>query len=99
MFKDVLSSTCQVSVGRIVLDLGSEAAWVLFPLEVTFCHWIFLCFHAVFTENSIRFFLQTHKTGNIGIIGNFVFPNNWGFPVYLEHLMLVSMKLDIIGCN
>ena len=39
-FKDLLSSTCQVRVGRIVLDLESEAAWVLFPLGVTFCHWI-----------------------------------------------------------
>ena len=30
--KDLLSSTCQVSVERIVLDLKSEAAWVLIPL-------------------------------------------------------------------
>ena len=44
-FKDFLSSTCQVRVERIVLDLESEAAWVLFPLGVTFCHWIF--FHVV----------------------------------------------------
>ena len=40
-FKDLLSSTCQVSVERIVLDLESEAAWVLFPPGVTFCYWIF----------------------------------------------------------
>ena len=40
-FKDLLRSTCQVSVGRIVLDLESEAAWVLFQIGVTFCHWIF----------------------------------------------------------
>ena len=40
-FRDLLSSTCQVSVERIVLDLESEAAWVLFPPQVTFCHWIF----------------------------------------------------------
>ena len=39
-FKDLLSGTCQVSVERIVLDLESEAAWVLFPLGVTFCHLI-----------------------------------------------------------
>ena len=26
---------------RIVFDLESEAAWVLFPLGVPFCHWIF----------------------------------------------------------
>ena len=30
--KDPLSSTCQVSVERIVLDLKSEAVWVLIPL-------------------------------------------------------------------
>ena len=30
--KDFLSSTCQVSVERIVLDLRSEATWVLIPL-------------------------------------------------------------------
>ena len=43
-FKDLLSSTCQVSGERIVLDLEWEAR-VLFPLGVTFCHWIF--FHIV----------------------------------------------------
>ena len=37
--------TCKVSVERIVLDLESEVAWVLFPLGVTFCHWDF--FHIV----------------------------------------------------
>ena len=36
-----LTSECPVSVERIVLDLESEAAYVLFPLGVTFCHWIF----------------------------------------------------------
>ena len=40
-----------------------------------------------------------HKIGNIGIIGNFVFKNNCGFVLYLEHFMLVSIKLDIIECN
>ena len=44
-FKDLLSSTCQDGVERIVLDLESEAAWVLFLPGVTFCHWIF--FHVV----------------------------------------------------
>ena len=34
-FKDLLSSKCQVSVERIVLDLESEGL-VLFPLGVTF---------------------------------------------------------------
>ena len=37
-FKDLLSTTCQVSVERIVLDLESEAVWVLFPQGVTFYH-------------------------------------------------------------
>ena len=44
-FKDLLSSTCQVSVERIVLELESEAAWLLFPPGVTFCQLDF--FHAV----------------------------------------------------
>ena len=46
-FKNLLSSTYQVSVERRVLDLGSEAlrGRFLFPLEVTFCHWIL--FHVV----------------------------------------------------
>ena len=39
-FKDLLSSTCQVSVERIVLDLESEVS-VLFPPGIKFCHWIF----------------------------------------------------------
>ena len=34
-FKDLLSSKCQVSVERIVLDLESEGT-LLFPLGVTF---------------------------------------------------------------
>ena len=40
-FNDLQSSTCLVSVKRIVLDLESETTWVLFPLGVTFCRWIF----------------------------------------------------------
>ena len=53
MFKDLLSSTCQVSVERIVLDLESEVVRgrVLFPLGVTFCYWIF--FHIVKPQMSI----------------------------------------------
>ena len=31
-FNDFLSSTCQVSVDRMVSDLRSAAAWVLLPL-------------------------------------------------------------------
>ena len=40
-----------------MLDLGSEAAWVLFLLGVTFFHWIFFCFHAVKTKMPILAFL------------------------------------------
>ena len=41
--KDLLSSTCQVSVERMVLDLESEVMRDLgsIPTGVTFCHWIF----------------------------------------------------------
>ena len=49
--KDLLSSTCQVSVKRIVLDLESEAAWVLFPPGVTFLPLDF--FHVVKSLMSI----------------------------------------------
>ena len=41
-------------------------------------------------------FSQTHKIGNIGIIVNFVFSEIWGFLLYLEYLLLVNIKLDII---
>ena len=58
-FKDLLSSTCQDRVERIVLDLESEAAWLLFPPGVTFYHRIF--FHVVKPLMS-----------NIVIIANFV---------------------------
>ena len=50
-----LTRKCQVTVERRVLDLESEA-WVLFPLGVTFCHWIFFLFSQSKDEN-----------GNIGI--------------------------------
>ena len=59
-FKDLLSSTCQVSVERIVLDLESEAAWVLFPLGVTFCHWIFSRSKA--SDANISNFVNLRKT-------------------------------------
>ena len=42
-FKDPLSSTCQISSERRVLDLESEVqAQVQSSLGVTFCHWIFV---------------------------------------------------------
>ena len=44
-FKDLLSSTCQISPERIVLDLELEAK-VLFPLGVTFFTGFF-CFSVV----------------------------------------------------
>ena len=59
-FKDLLSSTCQVSVERIVLDLESEAAWVLFPPGVTFCHWIFSRCKA--SDVNIANFVNLRKT-------------------------------------
>ena len=58
-FKDLLSSTCQVSVERIVLDLESEAAWVLFPLGGNIL--------------SLDFFSRSKASDvNIVIIANFV---------------------------
>ena len=36
-----------------------------------------------------------HKIGNIGIIANFVFPYIGSFLPYLQHMMLVNMKLEI----
>ena len=40
--RNLKSQSCkQMSKDRIVLDLESEAAWVLFPPGVTFGHWIF----------------------------------------------------------
>ena len=59
-FKDLLSSTCQVSVERIVLDLESKAAWVLFRPGVTFCHWIFSRSKA--SDVNIANFVNLRKT-------------------------------------
>ena len=60
-FKDLLSSTCQVSVERIVLDLESEIMRSpgSIPLGVTFFHWIF-------------FSRSKASDANIGIIASFV---------------------------
>ena len=59
-FKDLLSSTWQVSVERRVLDFESEVmrGRVLFPLGITFCHWIFSP--------------SKSSDANVGIIANFV---------------------------
>ena len=59
MFKDLLSSTCQVSVERSMLDLGSEVQWFnthwgnIFLLDFLFSH-------------------SKASDANIGIIANFV---------------------------
>ena len=48
-FKDLLSSTCQVSVERRVLDLESEVIRGpgSIPTGGNIFHWIFFCFHVV----------------------------------------------------
>ena len=47
-FKDLLSSTCQVSVERSMLDLESEAL-----IGVTFCNWNFLFSHSKASDANI----------------------------------------------
>ena len=42
-------------------------------------------------------FHTTHKITNIGIIANFVFPYIYSFLLYLYHMILVNLKLDISG--
>ena len=44
-------------------------------------------------------FLQTHKIGNNGIIASSVFPYICSSILYLHHMMLVNMKLDISDCK
>ena len=57
-FKDLLSSICQVSVERIVLDLELEAMRVTGSIPTgDFCHWISLCIHALKTKIQILAFL------------------------------------------
>ena len=40
----------------------------------------------------------TNKIGNIGIVSN-VLAYIYSFRLYLQHMMLVNMKLDISRCN
>ena len=40
---------------------------------------------------------QTHRIANIGIIAKFVFPHICSFLLYMHHMMLVNIKLDISG--
>ena len=47
-FKDLLSSTCQVSVERSMLDLESEAL-----TRVTFCYWNYLFSHSKASDSNI----------------------------------------------
>ena len=58
-FKDLLSSTCQVSVERIVLDLESEAMRDLgsIPTGCKILSLDFFCFHAVKMKMPILAFL------------------------------------------
>ena len=58
-FKDPLSSTCQVSIERRVLDLESEAMKGLgsIPIESNIFSLDFFCFHAVKTKMAILAFL------------------------------------------
>ena len=44
-----------------------------------------------------RVFLQIHKLVNIGINANFVFPYIHSFLLYLYHMMLVDVKLNVSG--
>ena len=61
-FKDLLSSTCQISPERIVLDFGSEVMRGpgSFPNGGNIFHWIFLFSHSKVSD------------ANIGTIDNFV---------------------------
>ena len=61
-FKDLLSSTCQVSVERIVLHLESEVMRGLgsIPTGGNICHWIYL------------FSCSKDSDDNIAIVANFV---------------------------
>ena len=40
---------------------------------------------------------QIHKTGNIGINGNFVFPNIYNFLLLFYYILLVNVELDVGG--
>ena len=44
-------------------------------------------------------FSQATDVANIGIITNFVCPHICSYILYLQHMMLVNVKLDISGCN
>ena len=71
------------------------------PLRMLLCPALFRCkvvswIHVGVDDSG---FSQTHKIGNIGIIANFVFPEIRGFLLYLQYLLLVNIKLDIIGCK
>ena len=65
-FKDPLSSTCQVSVKRRVLDLESEAMRGLgsIPTGGNILSLEFFCFHAVKTKMPILAFMCTCEKPN-----------------------------------
>ena len=45
----------------------------------------------------VRVFHEHRKIGNIDIIVNFVFPYISSYLLYLYHMMLVNVKLDVSG--
>ena len=49
----------------------------------------------IFLLYTSRVFLQTQKSGKIGIIANFVFPYICRILPYLHHMMLINVKLDV----
>ena len=50
-------------------------------------------------KNLIRVFHKRRKIGKNGIIANYVFPHICSFHLYLHHMLLVNMTLDISWYN
>ena len=40
-----------------------------------------------------------HKSGHIGINGNFVFPDICSFLLHLHHLMFINVNFNVSGCR
>ena len=75
-FKDLLSSTCQVSVERIVLDLESEAMRGpgSIPTGGNILSLEFVCFHIVKTKMSqLAFLCVCEKPCKVGFAASFIF--------------------------
>ena len=58
---------------------------------------ILLCIST--TEMTFSGFSQRHKIGNNCINSNYVTIYTGSFLLYLQHIILVNMKLDNSGCN